>query len=219
VLLALAAAVPAAAFGAAKLLGDRDQAATEEVVSIESLLESAKEAMDQRRWDAPPGNNVKELTDRALEISPGDRDVLSLRRTAADRILSEALGKKYSSSNPEALRLAKLALEFNPQLAAAEHLVKELETPPPVASAEPPPPEPSATAVESAEPAASASAAPSASASTAPVPTGQKGPGPGPRPPPAPTTDPGPGNIDDPGTPPAPPDITPPGPSSARPWL
>ena len=216
VLLALAAAVPAGAFGAAKLLGDREPAAQEEVVTVDSLLESAQEAMDQRRWDAPTGSNVLELTDRALEISPGDRHVLALRRTAADRILSDALGKKYGGSNDEALRLAKLALRLNPQHAAADHLVEELESPPPVASAEPlPPPEPSA--VESADPAASASAAPSASASAAPVATPQKPPGP--RPPTAPTSDPGPGNIDDPGTPPGPPEITPPGPSSARPWL
>ncbi|NUO52298.1 MAG: protein kinase [Polyangiaceae bacterium] len=234
VLLAIAVLVPVGAFGAARIWNQKPET-TDEGPNVEGLLESAEEAMDRRAWDTPPGENVKELTDRALELSPGDRHVLSLRRTAADRILSEALGKKYAGSKEEALRLANLALSLNPDLAAAQALVKELETPEPIASEGPPEqaiPEPSA------EPAASASAEPSASAAVSasaapptpsvtasataptPPPSGkppQKGPGPkGPGPKPPSTEDP----EDGPDLPPSnPPDITPPGPSSARPWM
>lgn len=232
VLVAIAVLVPVGAFGAARIWNAKPETA-DESANIEGLLESAEEAMDRRAWDAPPGENVKELTDRALELSPGDRHVLSLRRTAADRILSEALGKKYAGSKEEALRLANLSLSLNPDLAAAQALVKELETPEPIANEGPPEPiaEPSAEPVASASAEASASAAPSASApptpsvsasTTAPTPPpsakpAQKGPapkGPGPKPPA--TEDPEEG----PDLPPSnPPDITPPGPSSARPWM
>ncbi len=229
VLLAIAVLVPVGAFGAARIWNAPPETA-DEAANIESLLESAEEAMDKRAWDAPPGENVKELTDRALELSPGDRHVLSLRRTAADRILSEALGKKYAGAKEEALRLVNLSLSLNPDLAAAQALVKELETPEPIASAAPPEPipEPSAEPVTSAsaEPSASASASaappapPASAAAPAKPPASGKppqGPGPkGPGPKPPATEDPEEG----PDLPPSsPPDLTPPGPSSARPWM
>lgn len=199
ILLALAVVVPAGAFGAAKLLSNRP--ASQEVSSFDSLLESAEEAMDKRSW-----TDVRDLTDKALEISPGDRQVLSLRRTAAERILSEALGKKYANENAEALKLAKLALSFNPELTAAQHLQRDLEAPLTTASAPAMP---------------SASSPPSAA--TTPGPKGPRPPSTGA--PTSATADPneGPSNIDEPQgpdlPPPSPPEITPPGPSSARPWM
>ncbi len=229
ILLALAVFVPVGAFGASRLWNRPAPVEEEEGANVDALLEAAEEAMDRRAWDAPPGDNVKELTDKALESSPGDRRVLSLRRTAADRILSEALGKKYGGDNDEALRLAVLALSLNPDLVAAQQMQRDLEAPAtaatPTTPPEPPPPEASA----SAEPAASTSAAPSASAApsvrppagpaTAPTPPPSGKPRTGPAPSAKPTANP---DGEDQGPdlpPPTPPDLTPPGPSSARPWM
>ncbi|MBL9023690.1 MAG: protein kinase [Myxococcales bacterium] len=194
ILLALAIVVPAGAFGAAKLLKQRP-ATEEEATSLEALLETAQEAMEKRSWA-----EVKDITDKALEMSPGDRQVLSVRRTAADRVLTEALGKKYAGESAEALKLAKLALAFNPELSAAQHLQRDLEAP-----------------------AVPASPTGSASASAQPpvAPPGPKG---GPKTTPSTTAEPdASAAIEEPSgpdlPPPGPPEITPPGPSSARPWM
>src|SRR6185436_1357302 len=69
----------------------------------------------------------KDITARALEQSPNDPRILDLRRDAAEKIVTEALGLKYAGDRDGALRLSKLALEFHPALTTAQHLVAELE--------------------------------------------------------------------------------------------
>ncbi len=191
------AAIPLGAFGAMRYFAENR---AEDVNKLDQLIESAEEAMEKRAWDAPPGANVKQLTDEALDSSPGDRRVLALRRTAAERIVTDALGRKYGGAREEALRLARLALTLHPELATAQHLVRELEAPP----------------ATSADPAASASAPAPATARP-----GSKGPL-GPRSPATGEPDPTAAEVDPPGPnlpPPTPPDITPPPPNTSQPWM
>lgn len=105
-----------------------------EAASSDELLERARDAMRNRAWDSPPGENVKELTAAALEKSPEDHRIRDLRDEAAEKILTEAVGKKYSGDRAEALRLAKLALELGSDHVAAQGLVAELDAPAAVAS-------------------------------------------------------------------------------------
>jgi serine/threonine-protein kinase len=96
--------------------------------SIPVELEAARECMRRHAWDAPARQNVKEITDAVLARSPRDSRVLDLRREAAERVVSDALGRKYAGDKDEALRLARLALEFHPALTTAQHLVSDLES-------------------------------------------------------------------------------------------
>jgi len=183
--------VPVGAFAAVKLFAFRGS----QVDPIATGIESAQEAMEKRAWDAPPGANVKEITDRLLNESPGDRRVLGLRRAAADGILTDALALRDSGRADEALRLARLALAFAPDLAPAQKLTNDIERAdsPSVEMTSPPP--------------GSSSAKPRAPGKPGPLGSGKPGPS-------AKATSGEPGLA-----PPTPPDPTPPGPNSSRPWL
>jgi serine/threonine protein kinase len=202
--------VPVLAIGAVKLLGPATSA---EARSKDQLFEAAREAMRNHAWDAPSGANVKELTDDALTRVPDDRRFRSLRSEAAERVVADALGRKYAGAPADALRLAKLATELDPSLVAAQKLAEELAssvdaiTPgaapqtsaakvpdKPVTSAPPWHPRPGISAEPSAMPRASASHEPSS------------------KPPPG-------GSAALPQTLPPLPDDLPPPSGSARPWL
>jgi len=187
--------VPVAAFGASRLL--RTNA---ETAALEDDLSRAESAMQRRAWDTPADDNVRDLTNDALSRSPGDRRVLGLRRTAAEQIVNDALGRKYAGDNPDALHLAKLALELAPELTTAQHLVRELE---------------SADAVPTIAPTTELSSPPSASASARPSFHGGL-----PTPPPKTSASAKASASSGQELPPPPqPDLTPPPPNSARPWL
>lgn len=98
--------------------------------TIEAYLDEARECMRKRAWDAPAEPNVKDVTRRALARWPSDARLLDLRREAAERVITDALGRKYAGDVPGALHLARLALELSPTLSTAQHLAAELETTP-----------------------------------------------------------------------------------------
>lgn len=94
--------------------------------TLEMHLDDARDAMRRRAWDAPPESNVKAILERAQSRFPDDPRIKDLEREAAERLVNDALGRKYAGDKNEALRLAKLALGFSPGLATAQHLVAEL---------------------------------------------------------------------------------------------
>jgi serine/threonine-protein kinase len=94
--------------------------------SADALLAEAREEMKNRAWDAPADHNVKATLARAAERYPGDGRVNELRQEAADRLVSDALGRKYAGDAAEALRLARLSLDLSPTNTTAQHLVAEL---------------------------------------------------------------------------------------------
>jgi serine/threonine-protein kinase len=194
--------VPLAAMAAAHFF---KAPATADADAAEHELDAARDAMDRRAWDAPPGANVKDITDRALARFPNDGRFLSLRQEAAERIVAEALGRKYAGASDDALKLARLANVLAPKLSAASELARELEQGrgPAVVPASGAPPEPSAKADRRPvrpDPKTSASALPSAAPSAKPPAAGSSSPVLPPQPPPLP----------DDGPPPT---------SSSRPWL
>jgi serine/threonine-protein kinase len=95
--------------------------------TLEATLDEARDAMRRHAWDAPPLHNFKEITARGLERWPGSAKFVDLRREAAERMVADALGRKYGGDLPEAIRLVRLALEWNPDLTTAQHLAAELE--------------------------------------------------------------------------------------------
>lgn len=95
--------------------------------SVEGRLDAARDAMRRSAWDAPPGDNVKEILDAALVKWPDDPRVKDLRREAAERLVTDALGRKYAGDKAEALHLARIAVSLHPSLTTAQHLVAELE--------------------------------------------------------------------------------------------
>ncbi|MBK9266302.1 MAG: protein kinase [Polyangiaceae bacterium] len=117
--------------------------------SLPERLEAARDAMKRQAWDAPADDNVRDILDKALAKWPGDARVLELRREAAERLVTSALGRKYAGDPAEALHLARVAVSLHPSLTTAQHLVAELEGKPlPNASPLPSaamPPAPSAT--------------------------------------------------------------------------
>lgn len=121
---------------------------------VEKQLEAAREALRREAWDAPPGDNVKDILDHALAKWPRDERVKEARREAAERLVTSALGRKYAGDTKEALHLARIAAGLHPQLTTARFLVAELEALP-ASSAR------TSGSASNARPATSASASPS----------------------------------------------------------
>jgi serine/threonine-protein kinase len=119
-------AAPLAVVGGKRLGGFGGQ---EQGDSLEATLDEASECMKRHAWDAPPGKNFKEISAQALARFPDNVRVRELRREAADRLVNDALGRKYAGDTAEALHLVRLALELNPELTTAQHLAADLEGP------------------------------------------------------------------------------------------
>jgi len=117
------AVVPIAVFGGRKL------GAESASDSVEATLDEARDAMRHHAWDAPTGRNFKEIIEAGLRRFPDDVRLQDLRRDAAERLVSDALGRKYAGDTVEALHFVRLALEWNPGLTTAQHLAAELEGP------------------------------------------------------------------------------------------
>ncbi len=185
------ALVPIAVVGSRKLgAADAD--------AIEATLDEARDAMRRHAWDTPEGHNFKQITEAGLARFPDSTRIQDLRRDAAERLVADALGRKYAGDTAEALHFVRLALEWNPGLTTAQHLAAELERP------------------QAIEVAPILSAAPSAD-------KGGKGPrkggprSPEPRNVPAPPASAAPGGAQLPPSPTPPPPAPPP--SSTGPWL
>lgn len=119
-----------AAMGLIVVLGGRHLGGLGAAASSDSLeghLARARECIGKHAWDSPPADNVKDITAEALDRWPSDLRILEVRREASERIVTDALGRKYAGDRAGAIRLAKLSLELHPALTIAQHLVAELE--------------------------------------------------------------------------------------------
>ncbi|WP_437534716.1 serine/threonine-protein kinase [Sorangium sp. So ce726] len=205
--------------------------------TLEEHIERARDCMGRHAWDTPPRENVKEIVSQALARWPGDARLAELRRESSERIVADALGRKYAGDKAGAIRLAKLALELQPALTTAQHLVAELSGGPPGASPAPPPQvAPQSSGPQAAVPDRRPAPRRPASAEVRGAPQGQP-PAPVPRGAPAPSPTPGgagspdstgaasppasaaPAPVLPPSPPPLPTDAASPLPSSTGPWL
>ena len=113
------------------VVGGRKLGASSAGDSVEATLDEARDAMRRHAWDAPAGRNFKEILEAGLRRFPDDGRLQDLRRDAAERLVSDALGRKYAGDTAEAQHFVRLALEWNPGLTTAQHLAVELEGPRP----------------------------------------------------------------------------------------
>jgi serine/threonine protein kinase len=95
--------------------------------SLDARVTLADEAMRQRRWESPPGDNVRDLTDDGLARWPKNPRFLDIRERAADELVKEALGRKFEGDLAQALHLARLANQLDPTDTTAQRLVEEYE--------------------------------------------------------------------------------------------
>ncbi|MEZ4371717.1 MAG: protein kinase [Polyangiaceae bacterium] len=153
-------------------------------LSAEGYTDQAERALAAGHLVDPPGNNVRDITDAALQQWPKHPGLLGVRRNAARRLVEQAETKR--AEPVEATRLLNLATDLDSENARAKQLLRELSKPPEIdagASDAAPsatgaahvphgnkPPTPKTSATPSAEPSAAPSVAP-----PPPTPTGSGG--------------------------------------------
>ena len=97
---------------------------------IETLEHEARAALARGDLDAPESANVRELTDRLLELDSSYRPALSMRREAGRRLREEASTARAQGFVDEATGLLRRALTFNPDDHAAAEALARLSEPP-----------------------------------------------------------------------------------------
>ena len=95
--------------------------------SVESYRTRARVAFHANRWDAPPGDNVRDITTEGLAKYPHDQRLLTIRSEATSEIVKDAIGEKYLGHMDQASHLAKLAHELDPTDATAARLAQEYD--------------------------------------------------------------------------------------------
>jgi eukaryotic-like serine/threonine-protein kinase len=95
--------------------------------SIDTRVGLAEDAVRHKRWDSPPGDNVRDLTDDGLARWPKDPRLLDVRARAADELVKEALGRKFEGDVDQAVHLARLANQLDPTHTAAQYIIEEYE--------------------------------------------------------------------------------------------
>ena len=88
----------------------------------------ATAAMYQNHWSEPPGENVKDITDEGLHRFPNDPKLLDVRVRSAQGLSTQAVAQRSAGDVMEALKLARLAHELDPNDASAKRLVEQYES-------------------------------------------------------------------------------------------
>ncbi len=96
-------------------------------VSASTYVQRAESALRDGRWNAPPGNNVRDITDEGLRRFPGDPAIIDVRRRAAQELVTSSLGRKYAGDLAGALSDARLACELAAENTTAQRLLEELQ--------------------------------------------------------------------------------------------
>lgn len=111
----------------------------EKELTPEVYASRAQEAAASERWSSPKGDNVRDITDSALQRWPGSQAVLEVRRDAARTLTEKA---RAGNEKGKAIEHLRLALELDPDHRPARELLAQLSAGEDV----PPSPEPSAEA-------------------------------------------------------------------------
>jgi hypothetical protein len=93
----------------------------------EHQRELARAALAGKRWDAPPGDNVLDLTDEGLRKWPNDPQLIDIRHTACDELTKLAIDAWKRGDKSEGLRLIRLANRLHPEDPAVQSLLASYE--------------------------------------------------------------------------------------------
>ena len=97
-------------------------------LALDAMVLRANDALMHQRWDAPKGDNVRDITDEGLARWHNEPQLLRIRTLASGDIVKAARAKREEGSLAEALRLAKLAYQLDPSDDLAQKLAAETET-------------------------------------------------------------------------------------------
>lgn len=125
-------------------------------LSAQAYTEQARKALAAGHLTDPPGNNVREITDAALQQWPKHPGLMQVRRDAADRLVTQAEAER--ARPVEATRLLNLATDLDADNPRAKQLLREISKPAELT------------------PDAGSDAAPSATGASAKLPHGNKAP-------------------------------------------
>jgi serine/threonine-protein kinase len=111
---------------------------------LAALVTRANDALSHKRWDSPPGDNVRDLTDQGLARWPRDPQLSEIRARAAGEIVKAARAKAGDGDQGEALRLLRVANALDPTNEEARALLagwsRDVATNTPSAADSPVPP-------------------------------------------------------------------------------
>ena len=93
----------------------------------ERSVARATDAMYNNHFFEPSGDNVKDITDEGLKRWPNDRRLVDIRNRAAAQLVMQALTQRSGGDIGEALKLAKIARELDPNDESAKRLVDQYE--------------------------------------------------------------------------------------------
>ncbi|HJK94288.1 MAG TPA: protein kinase, partial [Polyangiaceae bacterium LLY-WYZ-15_(1-7)] len=115
----------AAVVGGVMLLKSRGQA---EQGPLTELAGRARTALQAGHLDAPPGENVLELTARMLEQAPRNAEARAIRREAVLTLREQAARARAGDELAEAKRAWQRVLVFTPGDPQAVEAIREIET-------------------------------------------------------------------------------------------
>jgi eukaryotic-like serine/threonine-protein kinase len=94
---------------------------------IDDYVARANDAVAHERWDAPPGNNVRDITNEGLAKWPNDARLLDARARASERLEARAIGLRGAGDLHGAAHLMRLATELDPTDQGARTLAAQFE--------------------------------------------------------------------------------------------
>jgi serine/threonine-protein kinase len=94
---------------------------------LDDAVMRAEDALKRQRFDNPPGDNVRDLTNGALAKWPKDPRVLDVRARASSELVKEAAPAQAQGDLLGAQKLIHLARELDPTNASAQKLGDEYD--------------------------------------------------------------------------------------------
>jgi serine/threonine protein kinase len=94
---------------------------------IDDYVTRANDAVTHERWDAPPGNNVRDITNEGLGKWPNDTRLLEVRERASEHLESKAIKLKGVGDLHGAAHLMRLASELDPTDQGTRALAAQFE--------------------------------------------------------------------------------------------
>jgi serine/threonine-protein kinase len=90
---------------------------------LETFVARANDARSHQRWDEPPGDNVRDITDDGLSRWPRDPKLVHVRQAASEDLVKAASAKHEEGDQIAAVHLARVAAQLDPSSMAARDLL------------------------------------------------------------------------------------------------